>query len=115
IREKNLHPYVEIDNIGLPQRLMICIRDDTYYKSAFSRLLHAQAGTFPKARVVSGPSLTLLELEIPSSVEWLALSQVLSSLAGNASEICTFIADSIERETRLESVVSHLTSRTPSG
>ncbi|TFH05968.1 MAG: hypothetical protein E4H14_11695 [Candidatus Thorarchaeota archaeon] len=115
IRERLFHPYVEIDNIGLTQRLLICIRDDTYYESAFSRLLHAQAGTFPKARVVSGPSLTLLELEIPSSVKWLELSQVLSSLAGNASEICTFIADFTVRGTRLESVVSHMTSRTPSG
>ena len=115
IRKSFLHPYVEINNIGLTQRLLVCIRDDVYYESAFSRLLHAQAGTFPKARVVSGPSLTLLELEIPSSVEWLALSQVLSSLAGNASEICTFIADFTEKGTRLESVVSHLTSHTPSG
>jgi hypothetical protein len=115
VRSKVTNPYVEIDNIGLTQRLLVCIREDTYKESTFSRVLHAQAGTFPKARVVSGPSLTLLELEIPSNVEWLALSQVLSSLAGNASEICTFIADWREKGTRLESVVSHLTSRTPSG
>ncbi len=108
-------PYVEIDNIGLTQRLLVCIRDDDAYKeSVFSQVLHAQAGTFPKARVLSGPSLTLLELEIPSHVEWVTLSQVLSSLAGNASEICTFIADLTEKRTRLKSVVSHLTSRTSS-
>ncbi|TFG98071.1 hypothetical protein E4H12_07070 [Candidatus Thorarchaeota archaeon] len=115
VRERVIHPYVEIDNIGLVQRFMVCVRDDTYYESAFSRLLHAQAGTFPKARVVSGPSLTLLELEIPSNVEWLELSQILSKLAGNVSEICTFIADMREERTRLESVVTHLTSHTSSG
>ncbi|MGY5860327.1 MAG: helix-turn-helix domain-containing protein [Candidatus Thorarchaeota archaeon] len=115
VRESIIHPYVEIDNIGLTQRVLVCIREDTYYESAFSRLLHAQAGTFPKARVVSGPSLTLLELEIPNNVEWLELSQILSKLAGNASEICTFIADMREEKTRLESVVTHLTSHTSSG
>jgi hypothetical protein len=115
VREGVIHPYVEIDNIGLNQRLLVCIRDDIDIESAFSRLLHAQAGTFPKARVVSGPNLTLLELEIPSRVEWLELSQVLTSLAGNASEICTFIADMREKGTRLESVVSHLITRTSSG
>ncbi|MHA1389764.1 MAG: MarR family transcriptional regulator [Candidatus Thorarchaeota archaeon] len=115
LRERVMHPYVEIDNIGLDQRVLVCIRDDTYYESAFSRVLHAQAGTFPKARVVSGPSLTLLELMIPSTVEWLELSEILSKLAGNASEICTFIADLGEKRTRLESVVSHLTSGVPSG
>ena len=115
IRRDFVTPYVEINNVGLTQRLMICIRENSYKESAFSQVLHAQAGTFPKARVLSGPSLTLLELEIPSHVEWVALSQVLSSLAGNASEICTFIADLAEKRTRLKSVVSHLISRTGSG
>lgn len=115
VRKDLTHPYVEVHNIGLEQRLLVCIRDDSYTESTFSRLLHAQAGTFPKARVVSGPSLTLLELELPNNVNWLELSQILSSLAGNASEICTFIADMREKGTRLESVVTHLTSHTTSG
>ena len=114
IRKDMVTPYVEIDNIGLTQKLLVCIREDTSKESAFSQVLHAQAGTFPKARVLSGPSLTLLELDIPASVEWVTLSQVLSSLAGNASEICTFIADLREERTRLKSVVSYLMSRTSS-
>ena len=115
VRNSLTSPYVDIDNIGLDQRLLVCIRDDTDTESDFSHVLHAQAGTFPKARVVSGLNLTLLELEVPHSVEWSELSQVLSSLAGNASEICTFIADKSETGTRLESVMSHLVSRAPSG
>ena len=115
VRKSITSPYVDIDNIGLTQRLFLCVSDNTYKESSFSRVLHAQAGTFPKARVVSGPSLTVLELMTPSNVEWLELSQVLTKLAGNASETCTFIADINEKKTRLESVVSHLISRTPSG
>jgi hypothetical protein len=115
LRKSITSPYVNIDNIGLPQRLLVCIREDTQKESSLSRVLHAQAGTFPKARVISGPSLTQIELSIPDSIEWLELSQILSQLAGNASETCTFIADLTEKELRLESVVSHLISRTPSG
>ncbi len=115
VRNSLTSPYVDINNLGLEQRLLVCIRDATDTESDFSHVLHAQAGTFPKARVVSGLNLTLLDLEIPNSVEWSELSQVLSSLAGNASEICTFIADKDEKGTRLGSVMSHLASRAPSG
>ena len=114
-RKSIASPYVDIDNIGLNQRLLVCIQDDTYQESPLSRVLHAQAGAFPKARVISGLGLTLLELMTPSSVEWLELSQVLSRLASTALETCTFIADISEKQSRLESVVSHLISRDPSG
>ncbi|MFW9957557.1 MAG: hypothetical protein ACFFCT_05765 [Candidatus Odinarchaeota archaeon] len=114
-RKKFAHPYVEIHNIGLDQRVMVIIHDDLDVESDFSRLLHAQAGTFPKARVISGPGLTLLDLEVPNNMAWLPLSHVMSGLVGNSSEICTFIADRHEKVARLESVVSYLASRTPSG
>lgn len=114
-RKSIASPYVDIENIGLDQRLLVCIQDDTTQESPLSRVLHAQAGAFPKARVVSGSSLTLLELMIPDSVEWLELSQVLSKLSASALETCTFIADLGEKQSQLESVVSHLISRTSSG
>ena len=108
IREEITSPYVEIDNIGLSKRLLVSFQDDSGRESPLSRVLHAQAGTFPKARVVSGPSLTLLELQIPTSVEWLELSEVLGKISGIACETCTFIADKSENETRLKNVISHL-------
>jgi hypothetical protein len=114
-RKKLARPYVEINDIGLNQRVMIAIRDDQRTESDFSRVLHAQAGTFPKARVISGVGLTLLDLEVPDSLEWLPVSHVMSGLAVNASEICTFIAEQHEKEARLKSVVPYLTSRMPSG
>lgn len=115
VRKEITSPYVELDNIGLTRRLLVSFQDASGKESSLSRVLHAQAGTFPKARVVSGPSLTLLELQIPGNVEWLELSEILAKISGNASETCTFIADKSENETRLKNVVSHLISRTPSG
>jgi len=114
VRREITTPYVEIDDIGLTRRILVSFQDDSEKESSISRVLHAQAGTFPKARVVSGPSLTLLELQIPSSVEWLELSEVLAKISGIACETCTFIADISENETRLKNVVSYLISRTPS-
>jgi hypothetical protein len=114
-RKNIASPYVHIDNIGLTQRIMLCNRDDTSEESPLSRVLHAQAGTFPKARVVSGPNLTLLELQIPSNIEWLELSEILSKLSSTALETCTFIANIGEKQSRLESVVPQLIPRTPSG
>jgi hypothetical protein len=115
LREKIARPYIEINAVGLDQHIMILIRNELHAESEFSRLLHAQAGTFPKARVLSGLGLTLLDLEAPGSIKWLPLSQVITDLAGGSSEICTFIADQREKIAQLKSVVSYLASRTPSG
>lgn len=114
-RENLISPYVDVSNIGLEQKLMISIQDELHVESTFSRVLHAQASTFPKARVISGSGLALLELEVPENIEWLALSQIMSALAEPASETCTFIANRHERGAHLKSVVSYLASRTPSG
>ncbi|MBN2229323.1 MAG: hypothetical protein JW779_06980 [Candidatus Thorarchaeota archaeon] len=115
VRSQLASPYVDIDSVGLDQTLLVTIYDKAPEESPFSRVLHAQASTFPKARVTSGLHLTMLELDIPESVEWLTVSQVMSGLAGTSSETCTFIANRNEKRNRLESVVSYLASRTPSG
>jgi hypothetical protein len=112
-RKRLALPYVDFENLGLPQKLIVCIKTNSEL-SPLSRVLHAQASTFPKARVISGQSLTVLDLDTPKSVDWLTTTQILTNLAGNTSEICTFIADRNEIEKRLESVVSSITSRMPS-
>jgi hypothetical protein len=114
MRTKVSIPYADLLNIGLPQKLIVCIKAESE-ESPLSRVLHAQASTFPKARVISGSLMTVLDLEAPKTVDWLTMSQLLTNLAGNTSEICTFIADRNEIGKRLESVVSSITSRMPSG
>ncbi|MBY8998439.1 MAG: MarR family transcriptional regulator [Candidatus Thorarchaeota archaeon] len=113
--KKKVHvPYADLKNIGLPQKIIVCIKTESE-DSSLSRVLHAQASTFPKARVISGSSMTILDLEAPNTVDWLTMSEILTNLAGNTSEICTFIADRNEIGKRLESVVSTIASRMPSG
>lgn len=114
MRTNATHPYVTLRNIGLPQKLVVCIKTESE-ESPLSRVLHAQASSFPKARVISGSVLSVLDLEAPNTVDWLTMTQILTNLAGNTSEICTFIADRNEIETGLESVVSTIASRMPSG
>ncbi|MFW9964094.1 MAG: MarR family transcriptional regulator [Candidatus Sifarchaeia archaeon] len=107
-------PYVDLQNVGLPQKLIVCIKAESE-DSPLSRVLHAQASSFPKARVISGSSRTVLDLEAPGTVDWLTMTQILTNLAGNTSEICTFIADRNDIEKRFEGVVSTIASRIPSG
>jgi DNA-binding Lrp family transcriptional regulator len=114
-RQELIRPYVQIGDIGLNQRILVTIRGAPNIESDFSRLLHAQAGSFPKARVLSGPQLTVLDLDAPETAKWLQLSQVMARLVDSSSEICTFIADRSVKEARLESVVSYLASRMSSG
>jgi hypothetical protein len=114
MKKKLSIPYADLNNIGLPQKLIVCIKTESE-ESPFSRVLHAQASTFPKARVISGSSMTVLDLDAPKTVDWLTMSQILTNLAGNTSEICTFIAERNEIGKRLESVVSTIASRMPSG
>jgi hypothetical protein len=113
-RKTLVKPYVDINEIGLNQKVMVCLNDENTSGSEISKLLHAQTSTFPKARVLSSSHLTAIYLEIPYSVDWLTMSQILSSITGNTSEICTFIANNHEIEKYLESVVFHLASRTSS-
>ena len=114
VRKTVTLPYMDLKNIGLPQKLLVCIKTESA-NSPLSRVLHAQASTFPKARVISGSLLTILDLEAPRTIDWLTMTQILTNLAGNTSEICTFIADRNDIETRLESMVSTIISRMPSG
>ncbi|MFW9793496.1 MAG: hypothetical protein ACFFEE_04280 [Candidatus Thorarchaeota archaeon] len=114
-RKAQTLPYVNIRDIGLNQKLVVCVKNEKSLESTTPRLLHAQASTFPKARVLSGTNLTALDLETPPAVDWLTMSTILSGFVGNTSEICTFIANNHEIEKRLESVVFHLASRMPYG
>jgi hypothetical protein len=109
IRKTMTLPYVSIKNIGLDRKMMVCIKDTA--ESMTPRLLHAQAGSFPQARVISGKTLTVLDLETPLTGDWLRMSQILSGQVSNTSEICTFIANTHEIENRLENVVPYLISR----
>jgi hypothetical protein len=107
-------PYVSFKDIGLDRKIMVCIKDDDAVESLTPRLLHAQAGSFPRARVLSGNNLTVLDLETPLTGDWLQMSQILSGQVSNTSEICTFIADTHEIENRLENVVAYLALRASS-
>ena len=107
-------PYVNISNIGLDQHIVVCLKDENPSSSTITRLLRTQASTFPKARVLSGSNMTVIDLETPEHVDWVTMSQILSGMTDNTTEICTFIANIHEIDTRLESVVSHLASQAPS-
>jgi hypothetical protein len=111
LRNQLAQPHVEIDDIGLKQRVLICLVEDPDNRIA-SRLLHTQANTFPKAHVISGDKLTVLDLHLPESVGWAPLTSSLLQAARPSAEVSTFIVDSMGRRKTLERVVPYLAQRT---
>lgn len=105
VRSKRIVPYVSIENIGLSQRIAICIEEEGPSDSSLSRLLQVQATTLPKAKVVHDQKLTAIILDLPESANWFAISQVLSDSAGVTSKMCTFIAEDFQVWKGLESLI----------
>jgi DNA-binding Lrp family transcriptional regulator len=112
VRQKRIVPYVRIENIGLNQRIAISLEEANELDSSLSRLLRVQATTLPKARVVHNGNLTSMILDLPESVSWFAISQVLSESAGATSTICTFIADDSQIWNGLDSLLQFLVENT---
>ena len=105
LRREIAFPYLSLKDIGLTQRVVICLYEPSS-DSTMSRLLLAQASTLPKVHIVSGSEITILDMMLPQSADWFSLSTFLSNLASGAADICTFIADPLKSRKGLESMLS---------
>jgi hypothetical protein len=92
MRKNHAIPYVSIQDIGLTQRIIVTL-DERRGASSLPRLLQAQATTLPQARVMNSESLTAMIIDFPESASWFAISKAFSELAGDTTEMCTFIAE----------------------
>jgi hypothetical protein len=101
IRSKMTLPYVDLSNIGLLHRAILCI-DQNAKESPLPRILHIQADTMPRARVVSGHNLSVLSIEMPSLRNWLALSSSLVQITKSSAKTLTFIAQEPTTKKTLE-------------
>ncbi len=98
-------PYLSLEDVGLTQRVVICLHEPSS-DSTMSRLLLAQASTLPKVHVVSGSNVTVLDMMLPQSADWFSLSTFLSNLASRRADICTFITEPSKSRKDLESMLS---------
>ncbi len=98
-------PYLSLEDVGLTQRVVICLHEPSS-DSTMSRLLLAQASTLPKVHVVSGSNVTVLDMMLPQSADWFSLSTSLSNLASRTADICTFITEPSKSRKDLESMLS---------
>ncbi len=103
-------PFVEVEDIGLEQRVIVCVSERSENRTA-SRLLHAQANTFPKAHVVAGRRNTALDLWLPANVKWATLTASLVQIAGPFTEVSTFMTDNRGRRKALERVVPYIVKK----
>ena len=110
IRRRMTLPYVTLSNIGLTDRFFLCIDSGTQ-ESTLSRALHIQASTLPKARVLSGRSLSVLSIELPSLRNWLALTSSLMQITKSPAETLTFIAQESATKNTLEQAIQGVTRK----
>jgi len=110
IRSKMTLPYVFLSDIGLIHKAVLCV-DSSSQESPLSRMLHIQAGTLPKARVVSGRSLSVLSIELPSLWNWLALSSSLIQITKSSAKTLTFIAQESATRKTLEKALLRMTGK----
>ncbi len=102
-------PYICINEIGLTQKVVVCIEEE-HHQKLLSKLLHAQSSMFPRSRVLSGSNLTVLELLLPEETDWLSMSTSFGQLAKGPAQICTFITDPTITRKGLESILPHISS-----
>ncbi|UCE09907.1 MAG: Lrp/AsnC family transcriptional regulator [Candidatus Thorarchaeota archaeon] len=107
VRKGVAMPYVEVKNIALPQQMTVCLRMNPENR-ALIQLLHAQMGTFPAARLVSGSELVVLMLRIPEAARWDTMTMSLARSFQQAAEMSTFITDSREPRRGLEYILSYI-------
>lgn len=99
------HPYIDLDNIGLPQTVIITLEEpegaDIY------KVLQAQSSLFPQVRVLSGAQSLVLIIRIPVQTSWFNISTAMSHIVDSSSEICTFIAENPPVRRWLMDVIQH--------
>ncbi len=92
LRSVAVQPFADIRRIGLTQRLLLCF-EGAPSDSPVSRTLQAQAMLLPRVRIVSGDGLTVLDLSLPSTANWLTVSRLMRRLAGKGIPHCTMVVD----------------------
>lgn len=111
IRKDVVQPYLSIQNIGLPTPFTISLMRRE--KDNLPRLMHAQAESLPKSRVLSGNDFVIMLLEIPESIGWIPLSQVFSEMVGFSTNMCTFIARKYPHNLEIEEFLKRFMPSNP--
>ncbi len=106
LRNTIAHPYLELDNIGLPQTVIITLEEPE--SADIYKLLQAQSSLFPQVRVLSGAQSLVLIIRIPVQTSWFHISTAMSHIVDSSSEICTFIAENPPVRRWLVDVIQHL-------
>ena len=92
MRETMILPYMNLESIGLPQRLTICFQIKST-EAFMNQLLHAQASMFPQAHVLSGSHLAILSLRLPVAAGWLKMTDAMAQLFQGTAQMFTFLSE----------------------
>ena len=102
LRKSIVQPYLSLTNIGLSKRMILTLEDSA--TSNIYKLLLAQSNTFPRSRVLTGPDSMALIIDLPDTTDWLYVSNAISNVLHQESEMCTFIAEQLPEKRWLENI-----------
>ena len=99
-------PYIHITDIGLSNKIVICIEEDPN-QSNLLRVFHAQASSFPNSHLVSSKKLMVLIVDVPTSSDYLTIAHNLARISDSDTRICTFIARTSLQKKELQEILPH--------
>ncbi|NWF94833.1 MAG: winged helix-turn-helix domain-containing protein [Candidatus Thorarchaeota archaeon] len=107
IRPQVSVPYVEVEGIGLDQRLIVCMKGVSEEQDLL-RTLRAQSTTFPRVHITDGARLAVFDIRLPVGVPWIHILSFLTSLSTSSIQLFAFLADPCVKRKGLEPVLHHV-------
>ncbi len=107
-----VHPYIQIENIGLTKRFIVTLHTEDGSDSP-SKILKAQSSVFPQCRVVTGSRMLVLDLKFPVTVTLPQFSFAISTLVPQGEQICVFDVDTVNIEKELAQVLQYIIRTRP--
>ncbi|MBD3408019.1 MAG: hypothetical protein GF411_18005 [Candidatus Lokiarchaeota archaeon] len=106
VREKIVTPYVHLTGLNLAQRVALVFKAPP--SSDVVRTLIAQLNSYPRTRVAMGNTLTMVYIDLPSSIDWFAISTTVSVLDPSGSILFPFVISEDLIRKGLEGVVQQM-------
>lgn len=107
IKKRYTMPFLDIRKIGLTQHVFVCLVEDEQ-STPISHMLRAYANIIPKVRSVSGSQLAVLEIELPETMDWFALTDTLSGVIQDSANLFAFLTRKSILRKGLEAVIPSL-------
>jgi hypothetical protein len=107
IKKRYMRPFLDVRRIGLTQHVFVCLVEEEQ-STPISHMLRAYANVIPKVRTVSGLHQAVLEIQLPETMDWFALTNTLSGVIQDSADFFAFLTKKSVLRKGLEAVIPSL-------